>query len=77
MKSLNTKLVLSALGIVAVLAGPAFAKEQRQAIQASGPAVYNAVPGYDTAANVIPGYDRSGAVVAIPNPDQYGFQPQR
>ena len=70
MKSLNTKSVLSALGIVAMLAGPAFAKVQHQAVQTSGPAIYNVVPGYDAGANVIPGYDRNGAVVAIPNPDQ-------
>ncbi len=54
MKSLNTKLVLSALGIVAVLTSPAFAKNpHRQASQQrmtsdpalqSGRGIYNMVP---------------------------------
>jgi len=55
MKSLNLKLVLSALGIVVALASPAFAKTSQQAAN-----------GY----NSIPGYDRDGSVVAIPNPDR-------
>jgi hypothetical protein len=67
MKSLNTKLVLSALGIVAMLTGPAFAKKAHQATQANEPANYMAIPGYD----------RDGAVVGIPDPDQSRTQPQR
>jgi hypothetical protein len=57
MKSLNMKLVLSALGIVVALAGPAFAKTAQQA---------NSAGSYNT----IPGYDKDGGVVAIPNPDR-------
>jgi hypothetical protein len=55
MKSLNMKLVLSALGIVVALASPAFAKTSQQAANGS---------------NSIPGYDRDGSVVSIPNPDR-------
>jgi hypothetical protein len=58
MKSLNIKLVLSALGIVAMLTGPALAKKQHQ--------VTHETSDYNT----IPGYDKDGAVVGIPNPDQ-------
>jgi hypothetical protein len=61
MKSLNTKLVLSTFGIVAMLTtSPAFAKKPHPVTNNSGSAVYNAIPGYD----------RDGAVVAIP--DQSG-----
>jgi hypothetical protein len=64
MKSLNTKLVLAAFGIVAMLTGPAFAKQPKQATQAEA---------YDG----ISGYDGNGAVVEIPNPDQSGSGSQR
>jgi len=57
MKSLNMKLVLSALGIVVALASPAFAKTSQQA---SGAGAYNTIPGYD----------RDGGVVSVPNPDR-------
>jgi hypothetical protein len=68
MKSLNTKLILSALGIVAMLTSPALAKKPHHATEGTdlnGSAVYN----------MIPGYDRDGAVVGISNPDQ--SQPRR
>ena len=66
MKSLNMKLVLSALGIVVALASPAFAKKQHQATQQET-GVYNTIPGYD----------KDGGVVGIPNPDQSGTESQR
>ena len=64
MKSLNTKLALSALGIVAMLTSPAFAQKRHHANQS---AIYN----------MIPGYDESGGVVGIADPDRYGIQSQR
>jgi hypothetical protein len=67
MKSLNTKLVLSALGIAAMLTGPAFAKKSHQVSHPNESAVYNAIPGYD----------KDGAVVGVPDPDQSGAQSQR
>jgi hypothetical protein len=67
MKSLDTKLVLSALGIVAMLTSPAFAKRPHQVSHPNESAVYNAIPGYD----------KDGGVVGIPNPDQSGTQSQR
>jgi hypothetical protein len=57
MKSLNMKLVLSALGIVAMLTGPAFAKKAHQATQGT------------SSSGTIPGYDKDGGVTGIPNPD--------
>jgi len=65
MKSLNMKLVLSALGIVAMLTSPAFAKKAQQAAQDTGS--YNSIPGYD----------KDGGVVGIPNPDQSNTEAQR
>jgi hypothetical protein len=62
MKSLNTKLVLSALGIVALLTSPAFAKKSHSATHEATEA---------TAYGTIPGYDKDGGVVAVPNPDQH------
>jgi len=59
MKSLNTKVVLSALGIVAVLTGPAFAKKAHHATPDNQSAVYEAISGYGA----------DGGVVPIPNPD--------
>jgi hypothetical protein len=67
MKSLDTKLVLSALGIVAMLTSPAFAKKAHQASHPSESAVYNTIPGYD----------KDGGVVGIPDPEQSGTQSQR
>jgi hypothetical protein len=64
MKSLNTKLVLAAFGILAMLASPAFAKQPKQATQAT---VYDGISGYNA----------NGAVVEIPNPDQSGSGSQR
>ena len=56
MKSLNTKLVLSTFGIVAMLTSAAFAKTPQQVTHNNGSAVYDAIPGYD----------REGGVVGIP-----------
>jgi len=67
MKSFNTKLVLSALGIAAMLTGPAFAKKPHQSTQVNDSANYVAIPSYD----------KDGAVVGIPDPDQSGAQSQR
>ncbi len=91
MKSLNTKLVLSALGIVAMFTSPAFAQKQHHVTPANQSAVYNVIPGYGESGgynmipsygesggyNMIPGYGESGGVVGIPNPDRYGVQWQR
>ncbi len=63
MKSLNTKLVLSALGIVAMLTSPAFAQK---------PQVTHF--NQSAASNTIPGYAKDGSVVGIPDPEQYGAQ---
>ena len=65
MKSLNMKLVLSALGIVAMLTGPAFAKKAQPTTHEAG--IYNTIPGYD----------KDGGVVGVPNPDQAGAESQR
>jgi len=70
MNLLNRKVVLSALGIVAVLASPAFAQKRQHVTHASQSDVSNGVPGYD-ASGVVPGYNKDGATVAIPNPDQH------
>ena len=68
MNLLNTKVALSALGIIALLASPAFA-QKRQHVTHYQSDVSSAMPGYD-AARVVPGYNKDGATVAIPNPDQ-------
>ena len=68
MNLLNTKVALSALGIIALLASPAFA-QKRQHVTHYQSDVSSAMPGYD-AAWVVPGYNKDGAIVAIPNPDQ-------
>jgi len=73
MKLLNTKLALSAFGIVAMLTSPAFAQKRHHVIPANQSAVYNVVPDY----NMISGYGESGGVVGIPNPDRYGVELQR
>jgi len=65
MKSLNTKMVLSALGIVAMLTSPAFAKKPHQAAQET--ASYNSIPGYN----------KDGGIVGVPNPDQSSTESQR
>jgi hypothetical protein len=59
MTLLNTKVVLSALGIVAVLASPAFAQKRQHITHLNQPEL----------SKVIPGYDRNGTTVAIPDPD--------
>jgi hypothetical protein len=60
MKSLNLKLALSALGIVAALSSPAFAKKAPHVTRDNPAATYQTIPGYDA----------SGSTVAIPDPDQ-------
>ena len=60
MKTLNMSLVLSALGIVAMLSGPAFAQKSQRVSHVT----------QSSASNTIPGYDRDGGTVAIPDPDQ-------
>ncbi len=69
MNLLNTKVALSALGIVAVLATPAFAQKRQHVTHVNQSDQSSSVPGYD-ASSVVPGYNRDGATVAIPNPDQ-------
>ena len=69
MNLLNRKVVLSALGIVAVLASPAFAQKRQRITHANQSDVSSVVPGYD-GSRVVPGYNKDGATVAIPNPDQ-------
>ena len=65
----NRKVVLSALGIVAVLAGPAFAQKRQHVTHANQSDVSSVVPDYDVS-RVVPGYSKDGATVAIPDPDQ-------
>jgi len=60
MKTLNMSLVLSALGIVAMLSSPAFAQKSQRVSHVT----------QSSASNTIPGYDRDGGTVAIPDPDQ-------
>jgi len=69
MNLLNTKVALSALGIVAVLASPAFAQKRQHVTHVNQSDQSSVVPGYD-ASSVVPGYNKDGATVAIPNPDQ-------
>jgi hypothetical protein len=69
MNLLNTKAVISALGIVAMLASPALAQKRQHVTHASQSDISSVVPSYD-ASRVVPGYSRDGATVAIPNPDQ-------
>ena len=68
MNLLSTKAMLSALGIVALIASPAFA-QKRQHVTHYQSDVSGAVTGYD-GSRVVPGYNKDGAIVAIPNPDQ-------
>jgi hypothetical protein len=75
MKSVNTKVLLSTFGIVAMLTSPAFA-QKRHITPANRSAVYNVMPGYDES-GVMPGYNGSGAVVEIPNVDRHAIQSQR
>jgi hypothetical protein len=63
MNLVNTKVVLSALGIIAMLASPALAQKRQHVTHA--PSVVG-----DDASRVIPGYNKDGATVAIPDPDQ-------
>jgi hypothetical protein len=69
MTLLNTKVVLSALGIVALLASPAFAQKRQHITHANQSDVSSVVPAYD-ASRAVPGYNKDGATVAIPHPDQ-------
>jgi hypothetical protein len=69
MNLLKTKVVLSALGIVAVLTSPAFAQKRQHVTHAYQSDVSSVVPG-DDQSRVVPGYNKDGATVAIPNPDQ-------
>ena len=59
MNLLNTKMLLSALAIVAVLASPAFAQKRQHVTHLN----------QSESSKVIPGYDRNGTPVAIPDPD--------
>ena len=59
MNLLNTKVVLSALGIVAVLASPAAAQKRQHVTHLN----------QSESSQVIPGYDRNGTTVVIPDPD--------
>jgi hypothetical protein len=82
MKSLNTKLVLSAVGMVAMLTSPAFAQTRRHVSYVNQSAVNAPIPGYQSTGTApipgyqsavtapIPGYDKDGGVVGIANPDQ-------
>ena len=69
MNLLNTKVVMSALGIVAMLASPAFAQKRQHLTHVYQSDVTSVAPGYDVS-RVVPGYSKDGATVAIPNPDQ-------
>ena len=68
MNLFNTKVLLSSLGIVALLASPAFAQKRPHVTHYQSD-VSSAIPGYD-AARVVPGYSKDGAIVAIRNPNQ-------
>jgi hypothetical protein len=70
MNLLKTKVALSALGIVALLASPAFAQKRRHFTHVNQSDQSGVVPGYDASGVVVPGYNKDGATVAIPNPDQ-------
>jgi hypothetical protein len=55
----NTKVLLSAFGIVALLASPAFAQKRQH------------VTHYQSnVSSAVPSYNKDGAIVATPNPDQ-------
>lgn len=73
MKTLSTKVALSALAIAALLTSPAFAKKAHQVSQYQ----YNDATVYAAPGNDIPGYTNDGSVVGIANPDEYGVQSQR
>lgn len=59
MHLLNMKVALSALGIVAMLASPAFAQKRQDVTH----------PNRTDVSKATPGYDKNGATVAIPDPD--------
>jgi hypothetical protein len=59
MHLLNMKVALSALGIVAMLASPAFAQKRQDVTH----------PNRTDVSKAIPGYDKDGTAVAIPDPD--------
>ena len=60
MNPLNMKLMLSALGIVAMLTSPAFAQKSQRVTHVNQSAVSQTIPGYDS----------DGRTVEIPDPDQ-------
>jgi hypothetical protein len=59
MNLLNMKVALSALGIMAMLASPAFAQKRQDVTH----------PNRTDVSKAIPGYDKNGATLAIPDPD--------
>jgi hypothetical protein len=63
MKLLNPKMVLVALGTVALLASPAFAAKKKHTSPANQA---------ETTSQTIPGYAADGSVVAVPDPDHRG-----
>ena len=69
MNLFNTKVVLSALGIVAVLASPAFAQKRQHVTHVNQSDISRVVPANDVS-RPVPGYNKDGATVAIPDPDQ-------
>jgi hypothetical protein len=81
MKLQNTKLVLGAFGIVAVLTSSAVAQNQtRRVDRVSGWEVQGTIPSYDENGNVvgiIPGYGRRNGAFQLVAPDPFGAQSQR
>jgi hypothetical protein len=79
MKTLTTKVALSALAMTALIASPAFARSHRVVLQDNASGVYDVAPGtaYAAPGNDIPGYASDGSVTGIANPDQYGAWSQR
>jgi hypothetical protein len=68
MRSFNSKLVLSSLGIVAMLTSPAFAQKRHHFTGANQLAVHR--DNQSGVYNEIPSYDSNGGVVGIPNANQ-------
>ena len=62
MNLLNAKVVLSALGIVAVLASPAFAQRRQHVTHVYQSDVSRVIPSNDVS-RAVPGYDKDGATV--------------
>ena len=69
MEPLPAKLVLSLLGIVAMLTGSAFAQKPRHVIHVSQSAAYDSIPGYDKDGSVIgiaaAGYDTNSGILGL------------